>query len=162
MQIAVDHRQTSYLVDEVFRKLPAKQRKCVQTGIAAVTDTELVTAVRPFMFGGRVVHELYFDPAKLLFFTRQEKIGAVVSAFIIASLAQNNQVPLSDQALRTHARLITRCAQRLNYGYEVSAFLGRFRCLEDRWRRDAFPDLTDDTDSQCSGLSENSVLQSAH
>jgi hypothetical protein len=83
------------------------------------------------MFAGRVVHELYFDLSKLLFFTREEKIGALVSAFIIASLAHEADVPLSDQTTRTHAELIIRYAKRLKYGAEVSAFLRRFMALED-------------------------------
>ena len=127
MQIVVDHRQTSYLVDEVFRKLPAKERKRVQTRIAAVIDSDLVTAVRPFMFGGKVVHELYFDPAKLLFFTRQEKIGAIVSALIISLLAKNAP---SDQMVRTHRKETIQYAKRLKYGTEVSAFLRRINTLE--------------------------------
>ena len=138
MQFALGHRQTSSLVNEVFRKLPAKERKSIETGIAAVTDTDLVTAVRPFMFGGRVIHELYFDPSKLLFYTRQEKIGAVVSAFIISSHAHNSNVPLSDQSLRTHAKQIIEYGKRWKYGCEVSAFLGRCMTLEDEWRRDSF------------------------
>lgn len=71
----------------MFRKLSPKERKLVEVGIVAITNNDLVTAVRPFMFGGKVVHELYLDPSKLLFYTRKEKIGAVVSALIIAILA---------------------------------------------------------------------------
>lgn len=131
MQFAVSHVQTNYLINDIFRKLPADERKHVEAKIAAVTDSDLTTAVRPFMFGGKVVHELYFDPSKLLFFTRQEKIGAIVSALIISSLAQKGDIPLSDQTARTHTRLIIRYAGSLKYGAEVSAFLRRFIALED-------------------------------
>lgn len=144
MQFAIGHHQTSSLVEEVYRKLPAKERKLVERRIVAITDSDLVTTVRPFMFGGKVVRELYFDPAKLLFFTVIEKIGAIISAFIIASLAQNAGVPLSDQSLRTHAKQIVQFGNRLKYGSEVSAFLRRVGTLEDEWRRDSFSDLPDE------------------
>ncbi len=143
-EFAVGHPQTGHLVGEVFRHLPTKERKLVETKVAAVTDTELVTAVRPFMFGGKLVHELCFDPSKLLFFTKQEKVGAIVSAFLISCLAENGAVPLSDQTLRTHAGLIIRYAKRMKYGREVSLFLRRFTILEDEWRRDSFPQLSED------------------
>jgi hypothetical protein len=130
--------QTGCLVSDVFRKLPATERKRVENEIAAITGGELVTAVRPFMFGGKVIHELYFDPSKLLFFTRQEKIGAVLSAFVIASLA-HDAVPLSDQSLITHASQIRRYGKRLKYGSEISAFLRRLRILEYDWRKGSDP-----------------------
>lgn len=144
MQFAISDNAVSELVNYVFRTLPAKEREHVENKIAAVTDADLTTAVRPFMFGGRVVHELYFDPSKLLFFTREEKIGAVVSAFVISSLAQNGDVPLSDQTLRTHDELIMRSANRLKYGTEVSLFLRRFMTLENEWRQNTFPDIRDE------------------
>ena len=111
----------------------------------AVTDADLTTAVRPFMFGGKIVHELYFDPTKLLFFTREEKVGAVVSAFAISYLAEHGDVPLSDQSLRTHAEQIIQYGKRLNYEGEVSRFLRRFKTLEDEWRG-LFDDLTEQAD----------------
>ena len=143
MQLVIDHNQTGWLVDEVFRSLPAKERKLVESRITAITDSDLVTAVRPFMFGGKVVHELYFDPSKLLFFTSLEKIGAIVSAFAISCLAQNDDVPLSDQTVRTHAKQIIQYGRRLKYDSEVSAFLRRLNTLENEWRRDSFSDLPD-------------------
>jgi hypothetical protein len=146
MQIAIDHHPTNSLVADIFRKLPHKERRRVETEIAAVTDTDLPTAIRPFMFGGKVVHELYFDPAKLVFFIGGEKSGAVVSAFIISILAHDAGAPLSDQSLRTHPRLIIRYAKRLKYGPEVSTFLRRFEACESEWRRDSFPDLPDESD----------------
>jgi hypothetical protein len=133
MQFSITDSQTGWLVGEVFRKLPAKERKQVESRIAAVTDCDIVTVVRPLMFGGKVVHELYFDPCKLTFFTRREKLGAIASAFVISCLAQN-EVPLSDQTLRTHAKQIYEYGKRLKFGNEVSAFLRRFRTLEDEWR----------------------------
>lgn len=87
MQFAVSHSQIIELIKDILGKLPARERNNVENTIAAVTEANLVTAVRPFMFGGRIVHELYFDPSKLLFFTMQERNGAVVSALIIAYLA---------------------------------------------------------------------------
>jgi hypothetical protein len=133
MQFEVGNHSTRVLVSDVFRELPLKVRRGVEAKLAAVTDTELVTAVRPFMFGGRVVRELYFDPSKLLFFNKREKIGAVMSAFIISYLAQRYDVPLSDQTLRTHHSLILRYAKRLRCRVEVSAFLRRTFELEDEW-----------------------------
>jgi hypothetical protein len=135
MQFLIADTQTSCLVSDLFRRLPARERKHVESKIAAITNSDLVTAVRPFMFGGRVVHELYFDPFKLMFFTRQEKIGAVISAFAIASLAHDGAVPLSDQALRTHTSQIIRYGRSLKHGTEISAFLRRLRILEDDWRK---------------------------
>jgi hypothetical protein len=148
VQLAISHRPTSDLVNHVFRNLPAKERKRVENKIAAVTDTNLTTAVRPFMFGGKVVHELYFDTSKLLFFIREEKIGAIVSAFAISSFPQNAEVPLSDQSLITHAEQIIRYGKRLKYENEISAFLGRLRTLEDEWSRDSFGDLSDQAHPQ--------------
>jgi hypothetical protein len=81
----------------------------------------------------------------MLLYTRQEKIGAVASAFIIASLVQNGDVPLSDQSLRTHTKQIIQYGKRLKYGSEISAFLRRFMTLENEWRRDSFSDLPDET-----------------
>jgi len=135
MQFVIADTQTGCLVSDVFRKLPARERKRVESKIAAITNSDLVTAVRPFMFGGRVVHELYFDPCKLVFFSRQEKLGAVISAFAIASLARDGAVPLSDQALRTHTSQIIQYGRSLKYGSEISAFLRRVRILEDDWRK---------------------------
>jgi hypothetical protein len=107
-----------------------------------VTDADLTTAVRPFSFGGKVVHELYFDITKLRFFLKEEKIGAIVSAFIIALLAQysrsrgdSSPFPLSDQSLVTNQNLITRYAKHLKYRREVSSFLTRCNDLENQWRR---------------------------
>jgi len=144
---AVDDESTRSLLAVTFHKLPVQERTHIKSIIAAVTDADLTTAIRPFSFGGKVVHELYFDPAKMLFFDRQEKIGAVVSAFIISCLAQNGHVPLSDQTLRTHTKMIMRYAKRLKYGAEVSAFLRRYTALEDEWRHNSFPNLPDDCDS---------------
>lgn len=101
---AINHEPTKCLIKDVFRTLPVQERSGMESSIAAVTDDDLPTAVRPFMFGGKVIHELYFDPAKLLFFVRREKVGAVVSAFTISSLANESEprigeeIPLSDQA----------------------------------------------------------------
>ena len=146
MQFAVGHQQTSHLVSGIFRKLPAGERKLIEDEIAAVTDTDLTTAVRPFMFGGKIVHELYFDPAKLLFFTREEKVGAIVSAFAISYLAKSGDAPLSDQSLRTHAEQIIQYGKRLKCGGEVARFLRRLRSLEDEWRRDSSADLSEQAD----------------
>lgn len=133
MQFAVSHHATSQLVKGVFQSLPVKLRNGVENEIGAVTDTKLVTAVRPFMFGGRVIHELYFDPDKLLFFTMREKIGAVLSALIIAELADKQSVALSDN-VEDRSNLILREAKRLKYGRQVSAFLRRIKTLEAEWR----------------------------
>jgi hypothetical protein len=150
MQVATLHTQTDRLVSEVFRKLPPRQRKLVETEIAAIANRTLVTAVRPFMFSGRIVHELYFDVSKLLLLTEMEKIGAIASAFIISFIAQEGKVPLSDQTLRTHTGLIVRYAKRMKYGTEVLLFLRRFMILEDEWRRNSFPDLPEYDDKSSS------------
>jgi hypothetical protein len=71
---------------------------------------------------------------------RFEKIGAVVSALVIASLAKESEqrvaeeFPLTDQTLVEHADAIVRRAKRWKYGPEVSAFLRRMKALEDEWR----------------------------
>jgi hypothetical protein len=137
MRFSVHNDSLDSLATATFRKLPAHDRKNVESMIEAVTDADLTTAIRPFSYGGKIVHELYFDPAKLLFFTRQEKRGAFVSAFIVASLARDGHMPLSSESLRTHARYILRCAQRLNCKQEARAFLRRFTTLEDEWRLDS-------------------------
>jgi len=134
MQVVVKNAQTCFLIEQVLRKLSVEERELVEHRIKAITDCDLVTAVRPFMFGGKVIHELYFDPSKLAFFADQEKIGAVLSAFIIASLAERGLLKLSDQELRTHPDLIAREARSLKHANEVSAFLSKFAHLEDEWR----------------------------
>jgi hypothetical protein len=123
LELAVSDRQTHDLIRDILRNFAARERNQVENVIAAVTDADLVTAVRPFMFGGRIVHELYFDRSKLLFFTMEEKIGGAVSALIIAYLAHKKVVPLSDQALMNHSKLVFREAKRLHYASQVSAFL---------------------------------------
>jgi len=109
--------------------------------IGAITEDDLPTAVSPFMFGGKVVHELYFDHSKLVFFTKPERIGVIASALIIASLAAksegnvNGKLPLSDQLIAEHPELIVRRARNWKYGREVSTFLTRLNELEDEWRQ---------------------------
>jgi hypothetical protein len=141
---------TNSLVREVFKRLPVQERRRIEPVIAAVTDDDLPTAVRPFMFGGKVVHELYFDPPKLRFFVKSEKIGAIVSPFITAPLAKESEarikraIALSDQALSDHANLIIRRAKRWKYGRQVSAFLRRLKTLEDEWKEE-FSQLSETT-----------------
>jgi len=103
------------LIRGIFRKLPLTDRKHIESTIAAVTEMDLTTAVRPFAFGGKIVHELYFDTEKLVLFTKREKMGAIVSALIISMLAdrykggkggKEGRLPLSNQAVLTHGRLI--------------------------------------------------------
>jgi hypothetical protein len=134
MELAVD-RQTANIITGVLGELSPTERRILETEVVAIADRELVTAVRPFMFGGMVVHELYLDSAKLLFYTTREKIGAIVSAFIIVLLSRKGNVPFSDQSLRTHAKQINRYGKRLKYGDEVTAFLRRVTNLEDEWRK---------------------------
>lgn len=142
---AVTTEATNSLVERIFRGLPVQERERIQSSIAAVTDDYLPTAVRPFMFGGKVVHELYLDPEKLRFFVKHERIGAIVSAFIIASLAQESkqrieeEASLFDQVLWLHRQLVLQHAKRWRYAREVSAFLNRLKILEDEWRESAFP-----------------------
>ena len=69
--------RTNALISGIFRRLPISERKCIQSSIAAVVDDDLPTAVRPFMFGGKIVRELCFDSHKLWFFLRavDRKVG---------------------------------------------------------------------------------------
>ena len=134
--LEICNRPANTFVKHIFDGLPALEQNKVKSVVAAVTDSNLTTAVRPFSFNGKIVHELYFDTDKLLFFLKDEKVGAVVSAMIIASLASEKRMPLSSQALMTHAKLILRAANRLKYGRQVSAFLRRLKSLEDQWRNE--------------------------
>lgn len=142
MRFQICDDRTSTLVVNVFRELPKKEQKTIESVIGAVTDHKLITVIRPFMLSGKVIHELYFDPAKLVFFIEQERIGAVLSAFIISSLAQRGALALSDQELMTHPELIIRDARRLKHATEVSAFLRRFTALEDEWQAATPEDLS--------------------
>jgi hypothetical protein len=133
---AVCDRSTNSLVRNTFEMLPRRERERISSVITAVTDKSLPTAVRPFMFQGKTVHELYFDSEKMLFFTKMEKIGCTLSAMIIACLASEKKLPLSDQALMEHSGLITKYAKRLNHSHEVSAFIARLKMLEDGWKKE--------------------------
>jgi hypothetical protein len=141
---AVAPEKLNCMAKSIFKRLPAEARRRIESSIAAVTDGDHPTAVRPFMFGGKITHELYFDLVKLRFLAKHEKIGAIISAFIIASLAGGSgkgageRVPLSDQALFDYADLIVRGAREWKSGSEVSAFLRRLKTMEDEWRRAAF------------------------
>jgi hypothetical protein len=144
MIFSIYGEQTNQFVKRIFMSLPQKERRRVSVVISAVTDAELNTGVRPFSFGGNVVHEIYFDTAKLRFFLNEEKVGAILSAFIIAMLAEEsasrihslNNFPLSDQALMTYAGHIIEYAKHLKCSKEVSSFLARCSNLENQWRKD--------------------------
>jgi len=138
---ALTHESANALLRRIFGGIPIQERRRITSVLGAVTEKALPTAVRPFMFGGKIVHELYFDPEKMRFFVRREKIGAIVSAFIIASLTRESEprtetgIALSDQTLMDHTSLIVRHAKLWKFGDEVSAFLRRLKVLEDEWRQ---------------------------
>jgi hypothetical protein len=134
MRFEIHDYRTNALVNKIFRTLTKAQRVSIESMIGAVTDDKLVTAIRPFMFSGKILHELYFDPDKLVFFNNQEKIGAVLSALIISCLAKKGSLTMSDQELLAHPELIAREGRRWKHGEEVSAFVERLRGLEDEWR----------------------------
>ena len=149
----VSDEPVNTLMKAIFRKLPIVDRRHIESVIAAVTNGKLTTAVRPFAFGGKIVHELYLDTEKLALFTKREKTGAIVSALIISVLADESKkgnhkkVDLSNQALMTHGKYIANYAKRWKYREEVTAFLRRLKALEDEWRHDYFPDIPDTLES---------------
>ena len=126
------------LVQEIFSTLPVEDRLRIGSIISAVTDADLVTAVRPFMFRGKVVHELCFDTNKLRLFDKNQKVGAVVAAFIIASLSleTKGRFPLDSQTLRTRSGEIMARARRWKYANAVSGFLKALNSQEDQWNRE--------------------------
>jgi hypothetical protein len=132
---------TNSMAERIFARLPSGERSRIGATIAVVTDKSLPTAVRPFMFGAKVVHELCFDTEKLWFFVKDEKIGAIVSAFVIASLSEKSKQQarrdflFSDQSLIERRDLIIERAKRWNYGRQVSAFLERLVRIEKEWRQ---------------------------
>jgi hypothetical protein len=139
MIFSIYNEQTNRLVKGIFMDLPQRERRRVSAVISAVTDARLTTAVRPFSFGGKVVHEIYFDTDKLRFFLHEEKVGAILSAFIIAMLVNDSgphNLPLSDQSLITYAGRVIQCARHLKRRKEVSSFLQRCINLENQWRED--------------------------
>lgn len=125
---------------EMFKRFPIRERRSIESIIQAITDNDLPTAVRPFMFHGKIAHELYFDNEKMWMLTNEEKLGAAASALIISYLAERsrgkdgNGVPLDDQLVMTQADIMMREAKRLKCETEVSAFLKRVKALEDEWR----------------------------
>jgi hypothetical protein len=123
----------------MFKRFPIAERRSVESIIQAITDTHLPTAVRPFMFRGKIAHELYFDNEKMWMLTNKEKLGAVASALIISCLAEQSQEKggngiLDDQLVMTQSNIIMREAKRLKCDTEVSAFLKKVKALEDEWR----------------------------
>jgi hypothetical protein len=140
MIFAVTNTTTKMLTKDVFSGLPDEVRKQIGLTVAAVVDADLTTVVRPFMFGGKVVHELYFDPAKLGLYNENERAGAALTAFIICWLAHRTaKFPLTDQALRTHHKRILGQARRWKCFGTVNAFLRKFSRLEDEWQRESSP-----------------------
>jgi hypothetical protein len=138
MFFSIRNEETNHYVKQVFNTLPIKERKQVNSIIAAVTDADLTTAIRPFGFGGKVVHELYFDPNKLRRFDKNQKVGAVVAAFIIASLSleTKGRFPLDNRTLRTRSGEIMNRARRWRYAGAVSSFLKALNFQEDEWNRE--------------------------
>jgi hypothetical protein len=133
--------ETNQFVKRIFMSLPREEQRRVSAAISAVTDDCLTTAIRPFSFGGRVVHEIYFDLDKLRFFLNEEKVGAVLSAFIIAILVYDSgsrSFPFSDESLITYAGRVIQYAKHLKRRKEVSSFLYRSMDLENQWRKDEF------------------------
>jgi hypothetical protein len=135
---SIRNQETNQLVKRVFDTLPTDERKQVDTIISAVTDADLTTAIRPFGFGGKVIHELYFDPNKLHLFDRNQKVGTIVAAFIIASLSleTKGKFPLDNQTLRTRSGEIMDRARRWKHGRAVSSFLKALNLQEDQWNRE--------------------------
>jgi len=138
VRFVIANERISSLVREIFSKLPVEERERIGSIISAVTDADLVTAVRPFAFAGRVVHELYFDPRKLSLFGKRERVGAIVAAFIMASLATDTErrFPLDNRALKSRGRQIIVQARRWKYADEVSSFLNEMNFQEDQWKRE--------------------------
>jgi len=138
VRFVIANETISSLVQETFSKLPAEERGRIGSKISAVTDADIVTAVRPFTFAGKVVHELYFDPSKLRLFNKEQRVGAVMAAFIIASLAQETkgEFPLDNQNLKTRSSQIIKRARHWGYADEVSSFLKEMNFQEGEWSRE--------------------------
>jgi len=138
IRFVMANERINSLVQEIFSKFPAEERERIGTIISAVTCADLVTAVRPFTFAGKVAHELYFDPRKLSLFRKRERVGAIVAAFIIASLATETKrrFPLDNRTLRSRGRQIIDQARRWKYSDEVSSFLNEINFQEDQWKRE--------------------------
>ena len=137
-RFVIANERISSLIQEIFSKLPAEERGRIGSIISAVTDADLVTAVRPFTFAGKVVHELYFDPRKLSLFGKQERVGAIVAAFTIASLTTETKrrFPLDSRTLKSRGRQVIDQARRWKYSGEVSSFLDEMNFQEDQWKRE--------------------------
>jgi hypothetical protein len=142
MLFSLRNEQANQFIRRIFDTFPRREQRQVESVISGVVDAELTTAIRPFGYGGKVIHEAYFDLAKLRFFLKQEKIGAIISAFIIPLLVKQSQldadfpaISLSNQLLVTNPDLITQYAKNLNYHKEVFSFLTRCNDLENQWRR---------------------------
>jgi hypothetical protein len=96
--VALRDQPTKSLTRTVLAALSAKDRESAEATVTAVVQSSLPTVARPFTFGGKVTHELILEPGKLASFSKRERIGAVVSAFIIASLQDLSQRPISNEA----------------------------------------------------------------
>jgi len=133
MELAIADGQTNSLVADLFQTLPDEDCRRVISSIVAVTDAELTTAVRPFGFGGKVVHELHFNPSKLKLFSTKQRTGAVLTAFAVCCLTEetSGKFPLSNQILAARRRrTIAKRAIRWNRVREVSSFLNEVMSQE--------------------------------
>ena len=122
LYIAMGNTELERQFTRLFGTLSASDQGKIKSKIMAVGDGFLESAHCPFLFYGRFAHELILEPRKLRPFTPRERVGALVSAFMICVLAAEGKVPLTDRSLKKHPKRILEKSRENGYQGYVSAF----------------------------------------